>query len=181
VRWLWQHTHLAGYWHGERHAHEADLTAYTSGKSCKYPAWSSAIKSEQQQPVGRNPFRLVGLSHFLVSAILGYEFGIGVRSGCFCAHPYILHLLGLSQIEARAVRNRMLARDKSDMPGLVRISFGLYNTLDEIDTLIEALIRIARGEYSGQYIQENSSGEYHPVGWEPNFEEYFSFKSKVAL
>jgi hypothetical protein len=67
------------------------------------------------------------------------------------------------------------------MPGLVRISFGLYNTLDEIDTLIEALNRIARGEYSGQYIQEKSLGEYHPVGWDPDFEEYFSFNLKAAL
>ena len=33
----------------------------------------------------------------------------------------------------------MLAGDRSEMPGLVRISFGLYNTKDEIDLLIQAL------------------------------------------
>jgi cysteine desulfurase/selenocysteine lyase len=33
---------------------------------------------------------------FLVAAILGYEGGIGVRSGCFCAHPYVVHPLGLT-------------------------------------------------------------------------------------
>jgi selenocysteine lyase/cysteine desulfurase len=80
--------------------------------------------------LGVIPFQIDGYSHFLVSAILGYEFGIGVRSGCFCAHPYILHLLGLTSEEAHKVRERMLAGDKSDMPGMVRISFGLYNTTE---------------------------------------------------
>ena len=56
-------------------------------------------------------------SHFLTAAILGYEFGIGVRSGCFCAHPYILHLLHLTNEQAQSVRNRMIKGDKSDMPG----------------------------------------------------------------
>jgi selenocysteine lyase/cysteine desulfurase len=165
-------------------AHEAELTAYTLRRISRVPGlepFGDPNPEHASKRLGVIPFRLDGLSHFLVSAILGYEFGIGVRSGCFCAHPYILHLLGLSPSEARAVRSRMLAGDKSDMPGLVRISFGLYNTLDEIDTLIEALNRIARGEYSGQYIQEKSLGEYHPVGWDPDFEEYFSFNLKAAL
>lgn len=42
--------------------------------------------------LGVIPMLIKGMPHFLVSAILGYEFGIGVRSGCFYAHPYILHL-----------------------------------------------------------------------------------------
>jgi selenocysteine lyase/cysteine desulfurase len=107
--------------------------------------------------------------------VLGYEFGIGVRSGCFCAHPYILHLLGLSHAEARQVRERMLAGDKSDMPGLIRASFGLYNTTDDIDALVEALRCIAEGKYRGKYVQNTASGEYLPQGWDPKFEMYFSF------
>ena len=83
--------------------------------------------------------RCRGVSHFLVSAILGYEFGIGVRSGCFCAHPYILHLLGLSAQASDTVRQHMLAGDRSDMPGLIRLSFGLYNTREDVDILVEAL------------------------------------------
>lgn len=158
--------------------HEAELTAYALKRISHVPGLEILGDPNPERATNRLgviPFRLVGLSHFLVSAILGYEFGIGVRSGCFCAHPYILHLLGLSATEARAVRNRMLSGDKSNMPGLVRISFGLYNTIEEIDALTAALFQIAKGEYSGHYIQEKSSGEYRPVGWEPNFEKYFSF------
>ena len=83
--------------------------------------------------LGVVPLSLKGISHFKVAAILGYEFGIGVRSGCFCAHPYILHLLGLSNQQAHQVQARMLSGDKSDMPGLIRASFGLYNSVDEVD------------------------------------------------
>ena len=104
-----------------------------------------------------------------MAAILGYEHGIGVRSGCFCAHPYILRLLGLSSEEAQEVRRRMLDGDKRDMPGLVRASFGLYNTTSEIDRFAEALSGITRGEYTGRYRQDRASGEYHPDGWAPDF------------
>jgi hypothetical protein len=69
----------------------------------------------------------------------------------------------------------MLSGDKSDMPGLVRASFGLYNTREEIDVFIEALNRITRGEYQGIYIQDRASGEYSPQDWVPDFEKYFSF------
>jgi hypothetical protein len=91
-----------------------------------------------------------------------------------------LHLLGLNSGQSDAVRDRMLGGDKSDMPGLVRASFGLYNSLDEIDTLVEALARIARDEYSGSYTQDTSSGEYIPQGWAPAFESYFSIENTAA-
>ena len=41
-------------------------------------------------------FGIDGVDHRLVAAMLGYEHGIGVRSGCFCAQPYVHHLLQLS-------------------------------------------------------------------------------------
>ena len=124
------------------------------------------------------PLRLKGISHFKVAAILGYEFGIGVRSGCFCAHPYILHLLGLNEEQAHDVRRQMLAGDRSDMPGLIRASFGLYNSFEDIDALVEALKRIAAGDYKGDYMQDMASGEYRPQGWAPDFASYFSLKTQ---
>ena len=113
--------------------------------------------------------------HFLAAAVLGYEFGIGVRSGCFCAHPYILHILGLTGEQSQMVRQRMLAHDKSEMPGLLRASFGLYNNTQEIDALVDALQHIARGDYKGVYTQNKATGEYIPADWNPDFSQYFSF------
>ena len=158
-------------------SHEAELTAYALKIMPQVPGlqiYGDSDPTRAKERLGVIPFKIEGYSHFLVAAILGYEFGIGVRSGCFCAHPYILHLLGLTTEQARAVRERMLAGDKSDMPGLVRISFGLYNTLEDVDALVEALTYIALGQYQGNYDQEPRTGEYTPIGWAPDFDQYFS-------
>ena len=90
--------------------------------------------------------------------MLGTEFGVGVRNGCFCAHPYLTHLLGLTQGEGQQIRVRIAAGDRTAMPGMVRVSFGSYNTFDEVDALAEALGAIARGEYRGTYTHDRASG-----------------------
>ena len=41
-------------------------------------------------------FTVEGVPHALVAARLSAEYGIGVRHGCFCAHPYLMRLLDLS-------------------------------------------------------------------------------------
>ena len=105
--------------------------------------------------------------------MLGHEFGIGVRNGCFCAHPYILHLLAVDTVAAEQLRE--LHKNKAAMPGLVRASFGLYNTTADVDALIAALAVIQRGAYHGQYVQDPLSGEYRPQGWAPDFDRYFHF------
>lgn len=159
--------------------HEAELTAYTLEKFRNLPfikVYGDPDPEHAVDRLGVIPFQVKGYSHFLVSAILGYEYGIGVRSGCFCAHPYILHLLELSAHQAQEVRQHMLAGDKSDMPGMVRVSFGLYNTKADADELIEALSCIARGKFQGNYTQIRSSGEFIPTDWNPDFNQYFSFE-----
>ncbi len=158
--------------------HEAELTEYLLRKLPHIPGmriYGSDDPASAGERLGVVPFNLEGMSHFLVASILGHEFGIGVRNGCFCAHPYILHLLHLSESESQAVRENILANDKRDMPGLVRISFGLYNTHEEIDVLIDALEHIANGNFAGKYVQDTASGEFHPQGWQPDFDEYFRF------
>jgi cysteine desulfurase/selenocysteine lyase len=157
--------------------HEAELTAYALQQLNSVPGiriYGDTSPECAPDRLGVIPFQLEGISHFLVASILGYEFGIGVRSGCFCAHPYILRLLGLNDGEAGAVRERMISGDRSDMPGLIRASFGLYNTLEEIDVFAEALKRIAQRDYQAQYLQDRASGEYRPLGWQPEFSEYFT-------
>lgn len=158
--------------------HEAELTEYALRRLPQVPGvriFGDTDPARAAQRLGVIPLELQGISHFKVAAILGHEFGIGVRSGCFCAHPYILHLLGLTSAEAHAVRERMLSGDKSDMPGLIRASFGLYNRLEDVDALAQALEHIARGEYRGEYVQDKASGEFRPLGWEPAFEGYLRF------
>lgn len=156
--------------------HEAELSHYALQALTAVPGihiYGETDPKSAPHRLGVIPLRLENISHFLVAAILGHEFGIGVRSGCFCAHPYILHLLGLNHDESRKVREQMLSGDKSNMPGLIRASFGLYNTIGEIDALVEALINIANGNYHGRYRQNIASGEYVADGWTPAFDHYF--------
>jgi selenocysteine lyase/cysteine desulfurase len=157
--------------------HEADLTAYALTKLAEVPdlkLFGDKNPESAKERLCVLPLKIDPLSHFLVAAILGFEFGIGVRSGCFCAHPYILHLLELSSSEANTVRDNMLAGDKSDMPGLVRASFGLYNTYEDVDTLVEALKKISIGAYNGGYTQDRNTGEFIPEDWHPSYDDYFS-------
>ena len=156
--------------------HEAELTAYTLDALSDIDGlrfYGDADPKTAATRLGVIPFNLTGLSHFLVAAILGAEWGIGVRNGCFCAHPYLLHLLGLSGEESNRVRRDILANNRADMPGLTRISFGLYNTAEEIDVLRQALINITRGKYYGRYVQDAKTGEYHAVNWKPDLNRYF--------
>ncbi len=84
-------------------------------------------------------FNIEGVHHGTLAKILSYEFGIAVRSGCFCAQPYMQKLLNVSQEEI--VRNMSLPKEV--YPGTVRISFGMYNTIDEINRLLYAIDEIA--------------------------------------
>ena len=79
-------------------------------------------------------------------AILGYEGGIGVRSGCFCAQQYVSLLLGLEPSERAGWQGGRGGADRFARPGMVRVSLGLYNTREEIDSLVAMLQRIADGD-----------------------------------
>jgi len=146
-------------------AHEAELTSYALNKLNQMPEitiYGSSDPDGVEDRLGVIALKVEGVSHGKVAAILGFEGGIGVRNGCFCAHPYILRLLDVSDEVFQAFKKRVLAGDRSDLPGLVRASFGCYNTKDDVDTLVEMLERIIAGDYIGDYVVDKSNGLYWP-------------------
>lgn len=156
--------------------HEISLTAYALRQLSRIEQvelYGHTDPARAHEKVGVIPFNVRGTPHFLTAAILGYEFGIGVRNGCFCAHPYILHLLEVSKPRIAEIEHQIEAGDRRKNPGLVRASFGLYNTFEDIDRLAAALQKIARQEYQGVYQQDKASGDFYPQGWVPRFEEFF--------
>ena len=156
--------------------HEEELITYALQELGRIPGlriYGVTDPAQAHEKVGAIPFNLEGVSHFLVAAILGYEGGIGVRSGCFCAHPYVVHLLQLDEETAGSWRDQMLQGDKSEMPGMVRASFGCYNNIEDIDRLVEMLERIRRNEYQGDYELTRSTGEYAPAGYVDPLAEHF--------
>jgi selenocysteine lyase/cysteine desulfurase len=119
-------------------------------------------------------FVVQGVDHALVAARLSAEWGIGVRHGCFCAHPYLIRLLGLSPAAIDAYREQVRAGDHRFMPGAVRASCGISNTQADVDTLLDAVARIATEGQSGTappvpYVQDVDTGDFWPVsdvpGW----------------
>jgi selenocysteine lyase/cysteine desulfurase len=129
--------------------------------------FGSSDPARVEDRLGVISFALEGLPHARVAAILGFEAGIGVRDGCFCAHPYILTLLDVRGQEYEDFKREVIHHDRRRVPGLVRVSFGCYNTTDEVDYLVEWLERIRAGKYSGDYLQDPASGAYYPRGYQP--------------
>ena len=113
-------------------------------------------------------FTVDGVLPALVAARLSAEYAIGVRHGCFCAHPYLIRLLRLSPKAVERYRHDVLAGDRRSIPGAVRVSACLSTSAADIDRLIEALAAVADGSASPvTYEQDVNTGDFHPVGGMP--------------
>lgn len=108
-------------------------------------------------------FVVEGVSHALVAARLSAEHAIGVRHGCFCAHPYLLRLLGLDSREVLEYHAAVLRGDRRRIPGAVRASAGLSTTASDIDRFLAAVAQIAGGDPAPvPYDQDEHTGDYWP-------------------
>lgn len=96
-------------------------------------------------------FTLEGMHHRVLAEALSQEAGIAVRNGLFCAHPYVEKLLKITESELDYFHSHADA----EVPGLVRISLGLYNTIQEVDLFLQTICRIAKDPalYSKKYQQ----------------------------
>jgi selenocysteine lyase/cysteine desulfurase len=145
--------------------HEAALTRYALMKLKEVPGVAIYGETEPSYTTNRSsviPFTVRDIPPHLVAAILGFEYGIGVRSGCFCAQPYVMSLLKINRQGQHRIRYDLLHKRRDLVPGMVRVSFGLYNTREEIDALIEALTAISQGTH-GEYTVDRATGFYTPA------------------
>jgi len=107
-------------------------------------------------------FVLAGVPHALVAARLSAEHGIGVRHGCFCAHPYLVRLLDVGPDEVARYWDAVRHGDRSNMPGAVRASAGLSTSIDDVDRLVAAVADIASGRPAPvAYHQDPATGDFH--------------------
>ncbi|MHB8507994.1 MAG: aminotransferase class V-fold PLP-dependent enzyme [Candidatus Dormibacteria bacterium] len=149
-------------------AHEASLTqcALTGlAGAAGLRIYGSADPGRLGDRLGVIAFNIEGIHHSLVAAALSWEWGIGVRDGCFCAHPYLFHLLGMTKLEITTLRDRVATGGPNRLPGAVRASFAPYNTAADCMRLVEAVSAIAEGGPRADYVQEED-GSYAPAeGW----------------
>jgi cysteine desulfurase / selenocysteine lyase len=157
-------------------SHEAELTSYALDRMAEIDGmqiYGDADPLRASQQLGVIAFNLTKHPHALVAAILGTEFGIGVRNGCFCAHPYLINLLGMRGDEVQLVRSGMADGNRSAMPGMVRASFGMYNSIADVDSLVRAVGRISDGDFQGNYSQDPTTGDFSANDWAANTSDYF--------
>lgn len=89
-------------------------------------------------------FTLKGIMAPRVASELAIRGGIGVRYGCHCAHILVKHILGVTPALERF--QRIIARffPQLRFPGVTRVSLGIENTSEEIDTFIHVVNQIAK-------------------------------------
>ncbi len=128
----------------------------------------SGVDATKTLPVAT--FTIEGMHHALVAARLSAEYGVAVRHGCFCAHPYVIRLLGLSEQVVHDYRDEVLRGDHRNVPGAVRASAGLGTTGHDIEALVRAVAELAGGRPPPvPYEQDPFTGDFFPVtaqqGW----------------
>lgn len=166
--------------------HERRLVSYAIDKMKEVRGmhiYGPVEESELADKVGVISFDIAGVPHAKVAAILGAEGGIGVRNGCFCAHPLVKRLLKMDDKAAEEVTEEILGGDRTNIPGMVRASFGCYNNFDDVDRLVAMLHRIGNGEFSDNYELNRSSGTYWPENFDYDFSScfpHFSFRRSTA-
>ena len=156
--------------------HEHELISYALEKMRSVPGiviYGPTDPSALRDKVGVLAFDIENIPHAKVAAILSAEGGIGVRNGCFCAHPYVKRLLKFDETEAKTITDEILGGDRTNLPGMVRASFGCYNTTEDVDRLVAMLHRISSGDYQGTYVIDKASGTYWLANFDYPLEEYF--------
>jgi selenocysteine lyase/cysteine desulfurase len=150
---------LAAYGMDELAAHERPLVRRlrTGLRATPGVTLLDAWSDEGIDRVGVCTFTVEGRDHRLVAAALAAEHAISVRSGAFCAHPLVGHLLGLSpELSAADV--------PSGRPsGAVRVSIGIGVGAHEIDTFLAALSSIARDDAEVEYALDPATRQLAPV------------------
>lgn len=101
-------------------AHERKLTAYAMERLDAIPGLRIYGQAREKDAVVA--FNIEGIHHLDMGTLLD-RLGIAVRTGHHCAQPLM---------------------ERYGVEGMVRASFGLYNTLQEIDTLAEGIERIRK-------------------------------------
>jgi selenocysteine lyase/cysteine desulfurase len=89
-------------------------------------------------------FTLKGIFADKTAKALAEQGGIGIRSGCHCAHLLVKQLVNVGPGLENFQRLILNLLPNITLPGIARISLGIGNSEDDIDRLITVLNRIMR-------------------------------------
>jgi len=115
-----------------------------------------------QPRVGLVTLNLRGVPYDLLAAVLSAEHGIGIRHGCFCAHPLMARLLRVDDAEMHRLLDETRAGHHERLPGAARMSLGLGSTREDVDAFADALAAIATDGPTWTYAVNPDTDEYEP-------------------
>jgi len=126
-------------------------------------------------------FNLADCDHAFCAAVLNDYFNIAVRNECFCAHPYVRDMVTMSlEGVADSMSNDELEHLAEMHRGMVRASFGIYNTTADVDRLVAALKDISRrGDELLALYERLPNGDYRHRQFAFDTMKEFSVRSKV--
>lgn len=154
---------LAAYGMDRVAADEEALTAFARTRLARVPGFEHYTLWGAAAPrVGLFTFNLAGYEHERLAAILSAEHGIGVRHGCFCAHPLMIELLRIERAEADGLIEATRRGEHPRLPGAARISFGLGSTRDDVERVACALEAIAADGPHWPYRLDPLTDEWEP-------------------
>jgi cysteine desulfurase/selenocysteine lyase len=149
--------------------HEDELGAELLKRLGQIPGVSvlGGVESRHgHERLGLASFVIDGVHHGLAAAALSHEWGVAVRNGCFCANPYVFHLLNMSKEAVQKVEGEVNADQRKALPGAVRASLAPYNDRSEVDRFVDAVGHVARGELEATY-EQAADGTFSPTGGWP--------------
>lgn len=113
--------------------------------------------------VGVVAFTLAGWSPAALATALSLEAGVAVRHGCFCAHPYLLELLGEEAGPFVEEIRRGGSTSAPGVPGAVRASLGVYNSQEDVEALLACVREVAARPPESGYAWKADEERWVPV------------------
>ena len=80
-------------------------------------------------------FNFTDINSHVLAGDLARIGGIAARRGAFCAHPYVWRLMDIPEDDLHG----FIKCDDANTPGMIRVSFGIYNTEEEVDEFLRLL------------------------------------------
>ena len=90
---------------------------------------------EIDDKVGVVTFNFSDVNTMVLAQRLAASYGIATRRGAFCAHPYVWRLMDISDEKAHGFAECV----DVNTAGMIRVSFGIYNTEKEVDEFLKVL------------------------------------------
>ncbi|HEX9062375.1 MAG TPA: aminotransferase class V-fold PLP-dependent enzyme [Clostridia bacterium] len=118
--------------------YETDILNYATQKLKDVPDLHIYADNTESR-VGIIPMNMRGIPHDILSRILANEAAIGTRNGDVTAAIYINKLLSAAPDVTQSYIEDIIPPP----PGLSRVSFGIYNTKEEVDVLADLLYKIS--------------------------------------